>query len=113
MDASTGMKAVYLVEPGRFELREVPVPVPGPRDVLVAVKSVGVCGSDIHYYEHGRIGDFVVEQPIILGHECAGEVVEAGLQVDSLRPGDAVALEPGIPCRRCRHCLSGRYNLCA
>jgi L-iditol 2-dehydrogenase len=112
MDVPTEMKAVYLVEPGRFELRDVPVPEPGPHDVLVAVRSVGICGSDIHYYEHGRIGDFVVERPIVLGHECAGVVVAAGPEVGSLKPGDVVALEPGIPCRRCRHCLSGRYNLC-
>ncbi|MHC4479467.1 MAG: NAD(P)-dependent alcohol dehydrogenase [Planctomycetota bacterium] len=107
------MKAVYLTEVGKFALKEIPVPRPGPRDVLVAVKSVGVCGSDVHYYEHGRIADFVVEEPIILGHECAGEVVEAGSEVRSLRPGDRVALEPGIPCRHCPRCLSGRYNLCA
>jgi L-iditol 2-dehydrogenase len=107
------MKAVYLEEVGKLSLREVPVPEPGPRDVLVAVKSVGVCGSDIHYYEHGRIGDFVVKDPIILGHECAGEVVETGAEVTALSPGDRVALEPGIPCRRCDYCLSGRYNLCA
>lgn len=106
------MKAVYLAEVGRFETREIEVPEPGPRDVLVAVKSCGVCGSDIHYYEHGRIGDFVVDAPLILGHECAGEVVAVGAQVTTLVRGDRVALEPGIPCRHCKHCLSGRYNLC-
>jgi L-iditol 2-dehydrogenase len=106
------MTAVYLAEVGRFETREIPVPEPGPKDVLVAVKSCGVCGSDVHYYEHGRIGDFVVAAPLILGHECAGEVVAAGSQVGTLAPGDRVALEPGIPCRHCKHCLSGRYNLC-
>ena len=72
------MKAVYLEEIGRLDVREIPIPEPGPRDVLVKMKSVGVCVSDIHYYEHGRIGDFVVREPLILGHECAGEVVEAG-----------------------------------
>lgn len=112
MSASETMKAVYLEEVGKFALREIPVPEPGPREVLVAVKSVGVCGSDIHYYEHGRIGDFVVTEPIILGHECAGDVVDAGPGVTALKPGDRVALEPGIPCRHCAHCLSGRYNLC-
>lgn len=106
------MRAVYLVEVGRFELREIEVPEPGPTDVLVAVKSCGVCGSDIHYFEHGRIGGFVVEQPIILGHECAGEVVEVGGAVTTLKAGDAVALEPGIPCRHCVQCRGGRYNLC-
>jgi len=106
------MKAVYLEEIGRLDVREIPIPEPGPRDVLVKMKSVGVCGSDIHYYEHGRIGDFVVREPLILGHECAGEVVEAGPEVIALQPGDRVAIEPGVPCRHCKHCLSGRYNLC-
>ncbi len=106
------MKAVYLVEAGKFAQKEVPVPQPGPREVLVAVKSCGVCGSDIHFYEHGRIGDFVVREPVILGHECAGEVVALGPDVGTLKVGDRVAMEPGIPCRRCDYCLSGRYNLC-
>ncbi len=106
------MKAVYLETVGRLGLREIPIPEPGPRDVLVKMKSVGVCGSDMHYYEHGRIGDFVVKEPLILGHECAGEVVEVGSDVTVLQPGDRVALEPGVPCRHCKHCLSGRYNLC-
>jgi len=107
------MKAVYLEAVGKLSLREVPIPKPGPMEVLVAVKSVGICGSDLHYYEHGRIGDFVVRKPIILGHECAGEVAALGPGVKSLRVGDRVALEPGVPCRRCRQCLCGRYNLCA
>jgi len=106
------MKGVFLTEAGRFETREMPVPKPGPRDVLVAIKSCGICGSDIHFYEHGRIGDFIVREPLILGHEGAGDVVEIGPEVKALRPGDRVALEPGIPCRHCQHCLGGRYNLC-
>ncbi len=84
-----------------------------PDDVLVRIQSVGVCGSDIHYYRHGRIGRFVVEKPMILGHECAGEVVEVGGNVKHLQPGDRVALEPGVPCRKCAFCRTGRYNLCA
>jgi len=106
------MRAVYLEERGRFALKEVPVPRPGRDEVLVAVKACGVCGSDIHFYENGRIGDFVVREPLVLGHEAAGEVIEVGPDVRTLKPGDRVALEPGIPCRRCRYCLSGRYNLC-
>jgi L-iditol 2-dehydrogenase len=100
---------------GVEDLRVEEVPAPGlasADDVLVRVHSVGVCGSDIHYYRHGRIGRFVVEQPMILGHECAGEVVEAGANVKHLRLGDRVALEPGVPCRRCDFCRTGRYNLC-
>lgn len=85
---------------------------PGPGEVLVAVRSVGVCGSDVHYWQNGRIGDFIVRAPMILGHESAGVVEEAGQGVASLKPGDRVAIEPGVPCRNCRACKSGRYNLC-
>jgi len=112
MAAEATMKAVYQVGICKSEVREVPVPRPGPREALVAVKSCGVCGSDLHFYEHGRIGDFVVREPLVLGHEAAGEVVELGPEVKTLKVGDRVAMEPGIPCRRCAHCLSGRYNLC-
>ncbi|SFG72192.1 L-iditol 2-dehydrogenase [Halopelagius inordinatus] len=106
------MKAAVLVEPTEFEIRERSDPSPGPDDVLVAIRDVGICGSDVHYYEHGRIGDYVVEDPLVLGHESAGEVVEVGENVDALAPGDRVALEPGVPCRRCAHCKRGDYHLC-
>ncbi len=106
------MKAVYLVEPLKLELREVPVPEPEPGEVLVAIRACGICGSDIHFYEKGRIGDFVVRAPLVLGHEAAGDVVGLGPGVRTLAVGDRVAVEPGIPCRRCEHCLGGRYNLC-
>jgi L-iditol 2-dehydrogenase len=69
------MKAAVLVRPGQIEMRELDVPVPGPDEALVRVKAVGLCGSDVHYYEHGKIGPYVVTKPIILGHEAAGEVV--------------------------------------
>ena len=81
-------------------------------DVLVAVNYTGICGSDVHYWEHGAIGHFVVKDPMVLGHESAGTVIETGSAVTSLVPGDRVALEPGYPCRRCSECLAGRYNLC-
>ncbi|MFC6976720.1 NAD(P)-dependent alcohol dehydrogenase [Halomicroarcula sp. GCM10025709] len=106
------MRAAVLVEPTEFELEERPRPSPGPDDVLVAVRDVGICGSDIHYYEHGRIGDYVVEEPLVLGHESAGEVAAVGENVTGLAPGDRVALEPGVPCRRCAHCKRGDYHLC-
>ena len=77
------------------------------------MRSVGICGSDVHYLEHGRIGSFVVEAPMILGHESSGIVEAVGGGVTSFSPGDRVALEPGVPCRRCVPCKSGRYNLCA
>jgi L-iditol 2-dehydrogenase len=93
-------------------IEERPVPEPGPREVVVEITSVGVCGSDVHYYEEGRIGDFVVEQPMVLGHESAGRVAALGEGVTKHRVGDRVTLEPGVPCGRCRECRAGRYNLC-
>lgn len=95
-----------------IRLEERPVPQPGAGEVLVEVRSVGVCGSDVHYYEHGRIGDFVVEAPLILGHEASGVVVAAGRDVPESHVGQRVALEPGVPCASCRECREGRYNLC-
>jgi L-iditol 2-dehydrogenase len=100
---------------GVHDLRvdEVPVPAPGPREVLVEVRAVGVCGSDVHYYEHGRIGPYVVSEPLILGHESSGVVVGQGSGATRHQLGQRVALEPGVPCGRCRQCRAGRYNLCA
>lgn len=80
--------------------------------MLVAINYTGICGSDVHYWQHGAIGHFVVKDPMVLGHESAGTVVEVGSQVKTLKKGDRIALEPGYPCRRCGSCLSGRYNLC-
>jgi L-iditol 2-dehydrogenase len=94
----------------RLETRAMPEL--GERDVLVEVHSVGVCGSDVHYYEHGRIGSFVVEQPLVLGHEVSGVVVERGPRAVKHPVGQRVALEPGVPCGRCTECRTGRYNLC-
>jgi len=88
------------------------VPDPGPLEVRVRVRRVGVCGSDVHYYTHGRIGKFVVEAPLVLGHEVSGVVDAVGAGVTRVAPGDRVALEPGVPCRRCLYCRSGQYNLC-
>ncbi|MDV6374995.1 NAD(P)-dependent alcohol dehydrogenase [Deinococcus arenicola] len=94
----------------RWETRDVPAP--GPREVRVRVRRIGVCGSDVHYYTHGRIGPFVVEAPLVLGHEVMGVVEALGEGVGSLSVGDRVALEPGYPCRRCAYCKRGEYNLC-
>ncbi|OQE04400.1 hypothetical protein PENVUL_c033G00540 [Penicillium vulpinum] len=74
--------------------------------------ATGLCGSDVHYWQHGRIGPYVVENPIILGHESTGIVVESGSGVQGLAVGDRVALEPGVACNTCNHCRNGRYNLC-
>ncbi|KAG6592553.1 chlorophyll synthesis pathway protein BchC [Phytophthora cinnamomi] len=95
----------------KYEDRPAPT-ITDPHDVVVNVRYTGICGSDVHYYTHGRIGRFVVEAPMVLGHESAGVVHAVGPAVKSLRPGDRVAMEPGAPCRRCVRCLEGRYNLC-
>lgn len=105
-------QAAVLHSPGDVRLEKQPVPTPGPREVLIRVSAVGVCGSDVHYYEHGRIADFVVKAPLVLGHEASGTVVATGPEVTRVRPGTRVAMEPGVPCGQCRECRSGRYNLC-
>ncbi|SDR70666.1 NAD(P)-dependent alcohol dehydrogenase [Microterricola viridarii] len=94
-------------------LTERPVPTPGASEVLVRVAAVGVCGSDTHYYEHGRIGPFVVTAPLVLGHEASGTIVAVGSGVDAARIGSRVSIEPQKPCRACEQCKAGRYNLCA
>lgn len=104
--------AAVLHRPHDVRIEQRPLPELGPRDVLVEVRSVGVCGSDIHYYEHGRIGSFIVERPLVLGHEASGVVVERGAEAVRHAAGQRVALEPGIPCGRCSECRHGRYNLC-
>jgi len=106
------MRAAVLRGPGDVVMEERPVPKAGPGQVVVRVRSVGVCGSDTHYYDHGRIGRFVVEAPLVLGHEAAGEVTELGPGVTRLAVGQRVSIEPGVPDLSCEHCLAGRYNLC-
>ncbi len=106
------MRASVLTEVGVIELQERPVPVPAAGEVLVQVASVGVCGSDVHYYEHGRIAHFVVESPLVLGHELSGTIVAVGADVAPERIGERVAVEPQKPCRTCEQCKSGAYNLC-
>jgi L-iditol 2-dehydrogenase len=97
---------------GSVGVEEREVPEPAADEVLVEVGSVGVCGSDVHYYEHGRIGPYVVDSPLVLGHEAGGVVSALGSAVTSLRVGQRVSIEPGVPCRACPQCLAGRYNLC-
>ncbi|MDT5067236.1 MAG: L-iditol 2-dehydrogenase, partial [Mycobacterium sp.] len=104
------MRASVMTGVGTLQIEDRPVPTPGPHEVLVEVAAVGVCGSDVHYYRHGRIGDFIVEQPMILGHELSGRVASVGDQVDPTRVGQRVAVEPQHPCRRCKQCTAGRYN---
>lgn len=106
------MKAGVMTSIGTIEILDRPVPPVGPTDALIKVQSVGVCGSDLHYFESGRIGDNIAECPFILGHEASGEVVAIGSEVTNLKIGDRVALEPNITCGVCEFCRSGKYNLC-
>jgi L-iditol 2-dehydrogenase len=101
-----------LRRPGDVVVEERPIPRAGPAEVVVRVSSVGVCGSDTHYYDHGRIGRFVMEKPLVLGHEAAGEVTDLGPGVTRLTVGQRVSIEPGVPDLTCTRCLAGRYNLC-
>ncbi len=107
------MKTALFTARRTIEIRETESPrLERPGDVLVRIDRVGVCGSDVHYYAEGRIGDQVVEYPATLGHECAGTVVEVGPEVTNLRPGDRVAVDPAITCGQCDQCRSGRGNTC-
>lgn len=106
------MRVSVLMAPRTIAVEERPEPVPKAGEVVVRVTSVGVCGSDVHYYQDGRLGPFVVEAPIILGHEAAGEVVALGEGSKRHAIGDRVSIEPGVPDRSCSLCLAGRYNLC-
>lgn len=108
----TTMRASVMTGVRTLQIEDRPVPTPGERQVLVEVAAVGVCGSDVHYYLHGRIGDFVVHEPMVLGHELSGRIAAVGAGVDPGRIGQRVAVEPQHPCRRCTQCKAGRYNLC-
>jgi L-iditol 2-dehydrogenase len=105
-------KAAVMYGTHDVRLEDKPLPELGQKEVLVEIKAVGVCGSDVHYYEEGRIGSFVVEEPLILGHESMGTVVALGHEATEREVGDRVTLEPGVPDMTCRECRAGRYNLC-
>jgi len=106
------MRALVLERKGELSLRDVDLPLKmGPSDVKIAIDTVGVCGSDVHYYTHGRIGPYVVERPMVLGHEASGRVVEVGAAVKNLAPGDRVCMEPGIPDPTSRASKLGLYNV--
>jgi L-iditol 2-dehydrogenase len=107
------MKVAYLTGPRRIEVREASAPAPSsPADVLVRIDAVGVCGSDIHYFTQGGIGASRVKYPFIMGHECAGTVLEASPGVTALKPGDRVAIDPLIACGKCDQCLARRRHTC-
>ena len=108
------VKAVVLEGIGDIRLRDIEVPgtlEPAAGEVRVAIKAVGICGSDVHYLKHGRIGDFIVNEPMVLGHEAAGVVTAVGAKVSHLKVGDRVCMEPGIPDFGSRQTLEGHYNL--
>jgi D-xylulose reductase len=106
------MRALVLERQRELSLREIDLPrTLGPGDVRIKIDTVGVCGSDVHYYTHGRIGPFVVKEPMVLGHEAAGTVVETGPGVTGLKPGDRVCMEPGIPDLTSKASKLGLYNV--
>lgn len=95
-----------------IRLEQTPIEQPDNNEVLIEMACVGICGSDVHYLVNGRIGDFVVRKPMIIGHESSGVVAKIGKDVKTLKVGDRVAIEPGVSCRMCKFCKEGRYNLC-
>ena len=106
------MRALVLEKKGELSLREIALPLDvGPDDVKIAIHTVGVCGSDVHYYTHGAIGSYVVRAPMVLGHEAAGTVIEVGANVTSLKVGDRVCMEPGVPNLSSRATRLGIYNV--
>lgn len=107
------MKVAVMNGIGQMGFTERAIPQPADNEVLVKLEYVGICGSDMHYYETGRIGDYIVKPPFVLGHEPGGTVVEVGKNVKHLKAGDRVALEPGKTCGHCEFCREGKYNLCS
>ena len=107
-------KGAFMRGTDKMIIKEIEVPEVGEKEVLVQLEYVGICGSDVHYFHHGNCGAYKVnlEEDYMLGHECAGTVVEVGTNVKDLKVGDKVALEPGITCGQCEFCKAGKYNLC-
>ncbi|NIA15795.1 MAG: alcohol dehydrogenase catalytic domain-containing protein [Nitrospiraceae bacterium] len=106
------MKAIKWFAPRDMRLTDIEKPVPKPHEALVRVESIGVCGSDMHYYEDGAIGQTRITEPLILGHEFAGIVEAVGKDADPALVGKRVAVEPSIPCGECEWCRTGHYNVC-
>ena len=107
------MRSIQLTAPQVLEPREMAMPPdPGPGEVLVRVRAVGICGSDLHWFLEGRIGDHRAVFPQVLGHEPAGVIEAVGAGIHDLRPGQKVAVEPTITCGTCEFCLAGRHNNC-
>ena len=106
------MRVAKVVAPREIRLEEAPVPSPGPGEILIRIRAVGLCGSDLHYYAHGRIGELQFPTGHVLGHEAAGIVEALGPGTEGPAPGTPVAVDPAIPCGRCRYCALGHPNLC-
>jgi L-iditol 2-dehydrogenase len=107
------MRAAELIAPSTFRLAEMPIEDPGPGEVQVRVGAVGICGSDLHAYSEGSVGDAPNRYPMVLGHEPAGTIMKTGPGVIGLAPGDNGALEPALYCYHCEFCLRGQHNVCA
>ena len=110
----TMQKGAFMRGIDKMVIKEIPVPEIGKKEVLVSLEYVGICGSDVHYFHNGCCGSYKVDlsEDYMLGHECAGTIVKVGEEVERLKVGDKVALEPGITCGECEQCKSGHYNLC-
>jgi D-xylulose reductase len=106
------MKALVLEEKNKLAILDMPFKETlGPDDVRIKMHTIGICGSDVHYYTHGKIGNFIVKEPMVLGHEASGTVIEAGKNVKSVKAGDRICMEPGVPDLHSRATLEGMYNL--
>jgi len=107
------MKAMMLTGIRQMEMKDIPEPmIARDKDVKIKMKTIGVCGSDVHYYVSGKIGSQVVQYPFPVGHEGSGEVVEVGPAVTKVKPGDRIAIEPAMPCWECDQCIAGRHHTC-
>jgi len=96
----------------KIEIQDVPIPRPKANEVLVRIRACGVCGSDVHYFNEGRIGDQIIKGPQVLGHEPSGDIAAVGKSIKEFKAGDRVAVEPAFNCQECMYCRSGRANLC-
>ena len=106
------MKAAFLDKANDISLRDIPIPKYSQDEVLINIKAIGICGSDLHFYKNGKMGSSIIKEPLILGHECSGVIEAIGKNVENLEVGDRVAIEPCIPCYKCNYCKAGKYHLC-